>query len=85
MDTTPVMELLPEVIEIIILGLGSVGLAMAGIFIERFALLTALGGEGLLGGWFAFMGCMAFLFAYLLVTDKFRPKLVSLWLDLTDA
>lgn len=85
MDSTPLFELLPEIIEILILGIGSVSLSVAGVFIERFALLTALDGEALLGGWFAVMGCMAFLFAYLLFTDKLQPKLVALWLNLTDA
>lgn len=85
MDSTPLLELLPELIEILILGLGSVGLTVAGVLIERFALFTALDGETLLGGWFALMGCMAFFFAYLLFTDKLQPKLVSLWLAVTDA
>ncbi|GGJ09935.1 hypothetical protein GCM10008995_19840 [Halobellus salinus] len=78
MDSAPLLELLPELVEIVLFGVGSVGLTVIGVFIERFALLTALDGETLLGGWFAVMGCMALLFGYLLFTDKLRPKLVTL-------
>jgi ribulose 1,5-bisphosphate synthetase/thiazole synthase len=85
MDSTPVVEVLPEVIELMIVGIGSVALTVVGALVERFALITALEGQPALGGWFAVMGGMALLFAYLLFTDKFRPKLESLWVDYTDA
>jgi hypothetical protein len=70
-------ELLPELLELLVFGLGSVLLSVAGVYIERFALVTAEGGQLELGLWVALMGVMAFYFAYLTVTDKFRPKLVQ--------
>lgn len=77
MDSPPVLEALPEIIELVMLGIGSVALAAVGTFIERFAVLTVLEGQLALGGWLAFMGTMAFFFAYMLFTDKFRAKVVS--------
>jgi len=78
MDTTPIVELLPEVLELVFFGLGSLLLAGAGALIERFAVLTVLGGQLALGGWIACFGMIAFYFAYLLFTDKFYPTLASL-------
>jgi hypothetical protein len=67
------LELLPELLELLAFGLGSVLLSAAGVYIERFALLTVEGGQLALGLWVALMGAMAFYFAYLTVTEKFRP------------
>jgi len=69
------LELLPELLELLAFGLGSVGLSVAGLYIERFALVTVESGHAKLGAWMAFMGLMSFYFAYLMSTDKFRPKL----------
>ncbi|WP_136588936.1 hypothetical protein [Salinigranum halophilum] len=70
------LELLPELLELLVFGLGSVLLSAAGVYIERFALLTAEGGQLALGAWVALMGIMAFYFAYLTVTERFRPRFV---------
>ena len=77
MNTT-LLELLPELLELLVFGAGSVGLSVAGLYIERVALATVESGHVKLGAWLAFMGAMAFYFAYLMSTDKFRPKLDDL-------
>ncbi|MFC4358111.1 hypothetical protein ACFO0N_09140 [Halobium salinum] len=69
------LETLPEVLEVLFLGVGSLGLSVAGAYLERFALLTVQGGQTALGAWVGFVGVTAFVFAYLLVTDKLRPRL----------
>jgi uncharacterized membrane protein len=74
---TTVLELLPALLELLAFGLGSVGLSVAGLYIERFALATVESGNAKLGAWLAFMGLMAFYFAYLMSTDKFQPKLAA--------
>ncbi|WP_251341763.1 hypothetical protein [Haloplanus halophilus] len=71
------LELLPQLVELLAFALGSVGLSVAGLYIERFALTTVESGQVKLGAWLAFMGAMAFYFAYLMGTDKFRPKLAA--------
>ena len=77
MDTTP-LELRPELLEIAVFGVGSVVLSLGGAYLEQFAYLTVQGGQPALGGWVALMGLMAFYFAYLMLTDKLRPKLAAL-------
>lgn len=70
-----VVEILPELAELLLFGFSSVGLAALGAYIEQFALATVESGQLKLGVWFAVMGAMAFYFAYLLSTDKFSPRL----------
>jgi uncharacterized membrane protein len=74
---TAVLELLPALLELLAFALGSVGLSVAGLYIERVALATVESGNVKLGAWLAFMGLMAFYFAYLMSTDKFQPKLAA--------
>ena len=83
MNTT-LLELLPELLELLAFGVGTVGLSMFGLYIERFALATVESGHVKLGAWLAFMGAMAFYFAYLMSTDKFRPKLAVVRQRLAD-
>jgi len=71
------LELLPQLFELLAFGLGSLGLSAAGLYFEQFALATAESGQVKLGAWLGFMGVMAFYFAYLMGTDKFRPKLAA--------
>jgi hypothetical protein len=82
--STALLGLLPELLELLLFGVGSVGLSVAGLYIERFALATIESGNVKLGAWMAFMGAMAFYFAYLMSTDKFRPKLAAVRQQLTD-
>lgn len=70
-----VVELLPDLLELFIFGLGSAGLSVAGVYIERFALLTVEHGNTELGAWAVVMGLAVLYFAYLVGTDKFHPKL----------
>ncbi|WP_092633301.1 hypothetical protein [Haloplanus vescus] len=74
---TPLLELLPQLVELLAFAFGSLGLSAAGVYLERFALTTLETGNAKLGGWIAFMGLMAFYFAYLMSTDKVRPKLAA--------
>jgi len=74
---TPLIELLPELLELLAFGFGSLGLSAFGLYLEQFALTTVESGQAKLGGWLAIMGLMAFYFAYLMSTDKARPKLAA--------
>ena len=69
------LELLPELLGLGFFGLGTVALSAAGVYAERVALATVQSGQSALGAWIAFMGVMAFFFAYLMATDKLRPRL----------
>jgi len=75
--STTLLELLPQLLELLAFGIGSVGLSVAGLYVERVALATAESGQVKLGAWMAFVGAMAFYFAYLMGTDKFRPRLAA--------
>ena len=67
-----------ELLELALFGIGGVGLSIAGAYLERVALVTAESGQPKLGAWIAFVGVMAFYFAYLFGTDKFGPKVAAL-------
>jgi hypothetical protein len=71
----PLAELLPDFLELLVFGLGSAALSVAGAYIERFALLTLEHGNLEIGVWAVVMGAMALYFAYTIGTDKFHPKL----------
>ena len=47
------IETLPAVLELAVVGLGSVARSVAGPFIERFALASARSGRAVLAGWTA--------------------------------
>lgn len=74
---TPLLDLLPELLELLVFGLGAVGLSLAGAAIERFAMLTVQHGDPMVGLWAVVPGAVCLGFAYLLATDKFLPKLRS--------
>ena len=78
------LELLPELLELGLFGLGTVVLSVAGAYAERAAFATIQSGQSALGVWMAFMGVMAFFFAYLMATDKLRPRLSSVGARLSD-
>ncbi|WP_299263653.1 hypothetical protein [Halorientalis sp.] len=68
---------LPELVELVILGLVTTGLSVAGTYIERFALTTLQNGDVALGLWAAFFGAIVLLFAFRIGTDKFTTKLAA--------
>lgn len=73
-----VSELFAELVEILFFGVGTVVLSGAGVYLEEFALTTALSGEPLLGAWIGLMGLMAFYFGpYLMGYDELRPRVTA--------
>lgn len=72
---TPLVDLLPELLELLVFGLGAVGLSLAGAAIERFAMLTYQHGDPMVGLWAVVPGAVCLGFAYLITTDKVLPKL----------
>jgi hypothetical protein len=72
-------ELLVELIEVVFFALGTAVLSGVGIYLEEFALSTALTGSPLLGAWIGLMGLMAFYFGpYLMGYDELRPRVALL-------
>ena len=71
------IEMLPEVVELLVFGVGSVVLSAVGAYIESFAFETLASGQLGLGAWAALMGAVALYFAYLLLTDKCYPSAVA--------
>lgn len=76
--TSGLLALLPELLEVLLFGTGTVLLSGIGLYVERFALSMVEGGQLELGVWAAVMGVVAFGFAYLLATDQFRPRVAKL-------
>lgn len=76
--TAEFIELLPELVIAAVFGLGSAGLALAGAYIEQFALTTIQSGEMMLGLWAGGIGAVVLVCAYLMATDKFATKLKSI-------
>ncbi|ELZ65264.1 hypothetical protein C5B91_07645 [Haloferax sp. Atlit-10N] len=68
------VDLLPELLELLVFSLGSAGLSLAGAYIERFALVTFEQGNVEIAAWAVVMGAVALYFAYNVGTDKVRPK-----------
>jgi hypothetical protein len=73
-----ILELLPELVELLVFGVGATGLTLVGGYIERFALLTVQSGEVALGLWAVVMGAVCFAFAYFLTMDRVVPTLSAL-------
>jgi hypothetical protein len=72
-------ELLVELIEVVFFAIGTAVLSGVGVYLEEFALSTALTGEPLLGAWIGLMGLMAFYFGpYLMGYDELRPRVALL-------
>lgn len=76
--TSGLLALLPELLEALLFGIGTVLLSGVGVYAEQFALSMVEGGQLGLGAWAAVMGAVAFGFAYLLATDQFRPRVAAL-------
>ena len=84
--TSAILGLLPELVELLFFGLGSVLLTGVGVYVEEIALATVQAGKPELGAWFAVMGAMAFYFGpYLMGYDELRPRIAALRRKLTDA
>ena len=76
--SSSVLEILPEILEVGLFGIGGAVLSLAGTYIEQFAFKTAAHGQTTLGAWVGFIGLVVFFFAYLLITDTFWPRFVAL-------
>jgi len=76
--SSSLLEVLPEIIEVVLFGFGGAILSLAGTYIEQFAVHTATHGQAVLGAWASFMGLLSFFFAYLLIVDIFWPKFTEL-------
>ncbi len=68
------LELLPELVEVVIFGVGTVVLSLASAYMELFAIATVQGGDMKLGLWAGVVGVVLLTFAYLVGTDKFAAK-----------
>jgi len=75
---SPPLELLPEVLEATLFGLGGAILSLGGTYIEQFAVRTATHGHAALGAWASFIGLLVLFFGYLTLTDTFWPRVVAL-------
>lgn len=78
-------ELLAELVEILLFGVGTLTLSGVGLYLEEFAISTASTGEPLLGAWIGLMGLVAFYFGpYLMGYDELRPRIVAFKRKLAD-
>jgi len=78
-------EILPELLELVVFGLGSAGLSVAGLYIEQFALISVQTGRTVIGVWAAVIGCVVFAFAYLMATDKAAHSFEKVKREFTDS
>ncbi len=76
--STSVLTLLPELVELLLFSLGSLGLSVAGVYIERFALSTLQTGDPVTAAWAGVIGGVALVVAYFLATDKVAGKLTDI-------
>jgi hypothetical protein len=76
--SSSVLEVLPEMLEVVLFGIGGAVLSLAGTYIEQFAVQTATHGQTALGAWVGFIGLLTLFFAYLLITETFWPKFIAL-------
>ncbi|WP_302081388.1 hypothetical protein [Salinibaculum rarum] len=68
------LELVPEVVELVIVGIGTVALSLASAYIELFAFATAQSGDTMVALWAGVVGVVLLTFAYFLGTDKLAAK-----------
>lgn len=73
-----VIELLPEVAEVIFFGLSTAGLSLLSAYTETVALTSLQHGELSFGLWAGYMGLVMFLFAYFIATDEIAPRVTAL-------
>jgi hypothetical protein len=82
---TSVLELLSELLELFVFSIGSAGLSVAGLYIERFALTSAQTGRTVIAVWAAVIGCVVLAFAYLMATDKAANSFVKVKHEFADS
>ncbi|QLC33923.1 hypothetical protein EFA46_006810 [Halarchaeum sp. CBA1220] len=75
---TPLLESLPELLELAVFGLGTLLLSVGGLALERFALLAAESGRLPIGVWATVLGLVAITVAYLVARDQVRPRVAAL-------
>jgi len=80
-----VLEILPELLELVVFSLGSAGLSVAGLFIEHFALTSAQTGRTVIAVWAAGFGCVVLAFAYFMATDKAAHSFAKFKHELTES
>ncbi|MFC7226064.1 hypothetical protein N0B31_01510 [Salinirubellus salinus] len=76
------LALLPELVELAVLSVGTALLSLGGLYIEWFTLSTVGTGDTTVALWAGVMGLVPFAFAYLLATDQVAPRLHRLLADL---
>lgn len=80
--TAAILELFPLLAEFLLFSLGSVGLSLVAVYVERFAIAALRTGDPKLGLWAGVMGAVALYFAYLLATDRAASALTALRAEL---
>jgi len=73
-----IVEILPEMVELVFFGLSAVGLSLFSTHFGEIAFISAQNGELTFGVWAGYMAIVMLLFAYLIGTEKFIPKLAEL-------
>ncbi|WP_323676675.1 hypothetical protein [Halorubellus sp. PRR65] len=68
-----VMEILPEILQVLFFSSVSVGLSVGGVYIERFAMTTFQAGDTALAAWAAVLGAVVLAFAYHLLQANLAP------------
>lgn len=68
------LELLPELLELVLSGLVALVLSVAGVYLEHFAFVTIQGGQTTVGFWAVVPGAVCLGFGYVLATDKVVPR-----------
>jgi len=76
--TASIAVLLPELLELLLFSLGSLGLSLAGVYIERFALSTLQTGDPITAAWAGLIGAVALVVGYFLATDKAAGKVTDI-------
>jgi len=79
------VELVVELVELFLFGAGSLGLSVAALYAERFALATLQSGDGVLAGWAAVVGLVLLGFSYVLGSDYLAPALAEVRARFDDA
>lgn len=67
------LELLPELLQVLFFGSVGIGLSIGGAYVERFALESFQTGDTVLAGWAAALGTVLLLFAYIVARDNLAP------------